>query len=57
MDKFTLTINRVFSFLVGFLLATLVMTMLFIISTQATCNTNSSLKMRYVPARSIIITP
>jgi uncharacterized membrane protein YgaE (UPF0421/DUF939 family) len=57
MDKLILTINRVFSFLIGFLLATLVMTMLFIISTQATCHTNSSLKMRYVPARSIIITP
>lgn len=57
MDKFTLTINRIFSFIIGFLLATLVMTMLFIISTQATCNTNSSIKMRYISARSIIITP
>lgn len=57
MDKTMQWVERVFSFLTGFILATLIMTIIFIISTHAAMHTNSSSRMRYVPARSILISP
>lgn len=57
MDKYMLTVNRVFSFLLGFLLAFIITTFFFMISMINISHNTKSLRMHYVDPRTIIITP